>query len=67
MYRVAEHTSLFIRGVLGGENKSYQHVVMAAQAFDFAVQHTLTRAFSIDWSGADSCVAQRNGRGDEWK
>ncbi len=34
MYRAAEHTSLFIRRVLGGENKSYQHVVMAAQAFD---------------------------------
>lgn len=34
MYRAAEHTSLFIRSVLGGENKSYQHMVMAAQGFD---------------------------------
>lgn len=46
MYRAAEHTSLFIRRVLGGRNKSYQHVVMAAQAFDSALQHMLTRAFS---------------------
>lgn len=45
MYRAAEHTSLFIRRVLGGENKSYQHVVMAAQAFDSAIQWMLTRAF----------------------
>lgn len=45
MYRVAEHTSLFIRGVLRGENKSYQHVVMAAQAFDFTIQ-MLTRDFN---------------------
>lgn len=38
MYRVAEHTPLFIRGVLGGGNKSYQHEVMAAQALDFAAR-----------------------------
>lgn len=30
--------------VLGGENKSYQHVVMAAQAFDSAIRRMLTRA-----------------------
>ena len=46
MYTAAEHTSLFIRGVLGGENKSYQHVVMAAQAFDSVVRWMLTRAFN---------------------
>lgn len=45
MYRAAEHTSLFIRRVLRGKNKSYQHVVMAAPAFDFALQCMLTRAF----------------------
>lgn len=67
MYRVAEHISLFIRGVLGGENKSYQHVVMAAQAFDFAVELMLTSLPSLYWRRADSCIALRNGRGDEWK
>lgn len=46
MYTAAEHTSLFIRWVLWGENKSYQHVVMAAQAFDSTKQWMLTRAFN---------------------
>jgi len=46
MYRAAEHTSLFIRRVPGGENKSYQHVVMAAQAFDSVAERMLTRAFN---------------------
>lgn len=42
MYGAAEHTSLFIRRVLGGNNKSYQRAVMAAQA----VQLMLTTAFN---------------------
>lgn len=59
MYTAAEHTSLFIRRVLEGKNKSYQHVVMAAQAFHSAVEQMLNRAFNkvegAEIKGRQSC------------
>lgn len=59
MYRAAEHTSLFIRVSPRGENKSYQHVVMAAQAFNSDIQRMLTRPLISDRELAAGLILEK--------